>query len=125
MKQIKKYFNLVVLPIEKKGLGVFTEEFIPKNSLIEIAPVLEIEDDIVNYSGHKKHTINEHLYKIDKNKNYFIVFGYGSLYNHNDNENIFAEYNEDLGCYFFHSKKDINKGEELCLNYGYKRDGWI
>lgn len=122
---MRQYFKLIVKILENKGRAVFTDELIPENSIIEVAPVIKINSDIVIFSNHKKFSLNEHLYKSNKDNDYFLVLGYGSLYNHNDNENIIAEYDEKIKCYKFISKRDILPNEELCINYGYKREGWI
>lgn len=55
-----------------------------------------------------------------------LPFGYGGLYNHNDNANAYWISNEDKKTFIFKASKKISKGSEIFIYYGdvnYWNDG--
>lgn len=72
------------------GRGVFTTEFIPVGTLIEIAPVIVLAEQDLKLIH--DHTILHDYYFLwtDDGKSAAIALGYGSLYNHSYMPN--AEY---------------------------------
>lgn len=116
-KEIKTYFNLVVKISEGRGRGVFTEEDIPNNSLVEISPVIEIHKTDEN-------TI-KYVYMSSENTKKYLSLGYAGLYNHSDNPNIYAKVEPENDTIVVTSKKDIKKGSELFINYGYRLDYFV
>ena len=105
-----------------KGLGVYAKNDIPANVMLELSPV----------SSCWKSTWEETPYHLKKlvfsfpmnTNNYVIVLGYVSLYNHDDNNN--AYWNScDIGVGII-TRREINKDEEICVNYGdgYWNNGW-
>ena len=46
-----------------------------------------------------------------------IVLGFGSIYNHSDNNNATWETDLDKNCFRFKAVRDIEPGEEICTNY--------
>ena len=105
-----------------KGLGVYAKNDIPANVMLELSPI----------SSCWKSTWEETPYHLKKlvfsfpmnTNNYVIVLGYVSLYNHDDNNN--AYWNScDIGVGII-TRRDINKDEEICVNYGdgYWNNGW-
>jgi len=110
-------FNLTVKPIDIKGLGVFTEDFIKKDSIIEVCHIIEHfsrHDDALKYYNFT-----------DKNERLFIPLGLGCIYNHSNEPNIKFDVIYKDKVIIFTSLKDINIDEELCHNYGYTLEGWI
>lgn len=49
-----------------------------------------------------------------------VVFGWGSIYNHSNNNNAFWEIDKENKFFIFKSIKHINAGEEIFINYGYQ-----
>lgn len=105
-----------------KGLGVYAKNDIPANVMLELSPI----------SSCWKSTWEETPYHLKKlvfsfpmnTNNYVIVLGYVSLYNHDDNNN--AYWNScDIGVGII-TRREINKDEEICVNYGdgYWNNGW-
>jgi len=47
-----------------------------------------------------------------------LVMGYGSYYNHSETPSVDWKTNEEDRTFIFFSLRDINKGEELFINYG-------
>ena len=87
-----------------KGYGVFTREDIPINSIVEIcycipASAYQWEDYVF---------VNPKV----------LPLGYGSIYNHSDNDNIIWKKNDREFIIQFISSKNIKAGDELCHNYG-------
>jgi hypothetical protein len=104
-----------------KGRGVFTDSSIKKNTLIEISPCIKIE-----HSQIKNTILNDYCFG-SKTKDYTLIcFGYASMYNHSNEPNIsVVNYDEEKIMITFKSIRDIEKGEELCHDYGYKKENWI
>ena len=117
------YYSLYIKNSEGRGNGVFTKEFIPKNSLIEISPFLIIDNEIIVNGSKSKNNINDYLYRSDNQ--YHLVLGYGSLYNHNDVPNIFFKRSDNDKTYKYYSLSDIDKNHELFLKYGNKKHEWV
>lgn len=107
------------LKIEKtthKGLGVFTIHTIEPNTLIEIAPVIELNEA----DTEKIHTTHLHDYYFswgDEQKHSAIALGYVSLYNHSAQPNCYAEFDFENNTISIYSKIEINAGEELFIDY--------
>lgn len=49
-----------------------------------------------------------------------VVFGWGSIYNHSNKNNAQWEIDEENRLFVFKSIKNINAGEEIFTNYGYR-----
>lgn len=88
--------------------GIFATRNIKKDDIIEKCP--SIIDDVNNIKGE----LNNYAFKL-KNKA-AIVFGYCSIFNHSDNYNI--DYFFKGTKLFLKARRDIEKGEELYVNYG-------
>jgi SET domain-containing protein len=94
------------------GRGMFALQPIKKDELIEVCPLIIIErdKDLAEDSLLKKYDI------AFGEKNHAIMLGYGSIYNHSDNNNaqwIFVE--KQLHVI---ATKDIRPNEEICVSYG-------
>lgn len=115
--EIKTYYNLIVKESEGRGRGVFTEEDIPKGVLVEISPVIEIKKTDEN-------TI-KYVYMSSENTKKYLALGYAGLYNHSDNPNIKSKVKPNNDTIEVNSQRDIKKGEELFINYGYRLDYFV
>lgn len=105
------------------GIGVFAEKNFHSNDIIEIFPIVPMsfrtnyqgDARVLDYGAIKFCECDEckrHGYAI------FMRFGYGSLYNHQDNNNasLYVDYNKFYGkCTAI---KNIEAGEEITINYG-------
>ena len=111
---IKPLYNLEVRYINnEKGFGVFTNEKIEKNKIIEVCYSLKLKKSEI------QHPNFDYLFYYNPTDEHYLTFGYGSIYNHSDDANIhwkltFAE----RGIIEFFSLRDILVGEELTHNYG-------
>jgi hypothetical protein len=114
IENIKQLFDIEVRYIDDiKGFGVFTNQFIPKSSIVEMCYSLKL----VNTSlGHPSF---DYMYYNPVNKNNYLPFGYGSIYNHSDTANLNWRFVlEEHNIIHFFSIRDIEIGEELTTNYG-------
>lgn len=102
---------LYIAPSIKGGYGVFTSQFIPRDSIVEIARTLPI-----NSQARKACKLLQlYDYNID-DKTTCISLGYGSMYNHNTDHNIDYFYTVDK--MFYITNRDVLPDSELYVNYG-------
>jgi SET domain-containing protein len=55
---------------------------------------------------------------LDKLFDSAVVLGNGMIFNHSPKPNVNYSFNETDFCFDYHAVKNINKGEELLINYG-------
>ena len=114
MFMIKPY--LFVQPAGDMGLGVFTSETIGANIIIEVSPVLIM-------SGEERKLLDQtalHDYIFewgDRKKQCCMALGYVPIYNHSFDSNCEYEMEFDEDFIRITAIKDIQKGEELFINY--------
>ncbi len=100
----------------KGGRGVFTSEFIPIGTLIEICPVIVIpEEDLQDV--HETCLHDYYFLWSDDGSEGAIALGFGSLYNHSFRPN--AEYitNRETQSLDVYAIEDIAAGSEITFNY--------
>jgi hypothetical protein len=97
---------------EHGGRGVFALAPIKEGELIEEAPYITVPMELL-----KMEPICDYLFTIDEER-CAIVFGYGSMYNHNNQPNIKYETDPAKKCMCYYAKRDISPGEELSVTYG-------
>jgi len=94
---------------ESIGWGVFTNSFIKKGDIIEICYCL-LSDSTTKFL--KNYLFDYYGYS-------FLPLGYGSIYNHSNEPNIYWEIiNLDLKIMKFTAKIDINVNDQLLHDYG-------
>ena len=103
------YKNIQVKKSEIHGKGVFAVNDIKKNKIIEICNILEVKRRKV------KGIFKDYVFRKNRKKS-FLALGYGSLYNHSNDNNAIVEYENDL--LYILAVKDIKKGQEIFINYG-------
>ena len=99
-----------VKKIKGKGRGVFARAFISAGTVIEKVPMLVMEREDVYGT-----MIEDYVFEWGKTT-VALALGYGSLYNHSYAAN--ARY-EDVGkrAKAYIAERDIEKGEEITINY--------
>lgn len=103
----------------KWGRGVFATSNYEPNELIEICPVIVLDDpDKNHFNGFADKTIERYIFGFGKNK-VAIALGYGSLYNHSTKPNAAYGYDVKTQEIHFWSITDIKKGEQILIDYGY------
>ena len=96
------------------GLGVFARENIRDGELIEISPLIMVDEDAMAVD-----TLNDYVFTINKEENiYGIALGYGSLYNHSDEPNADWAIDIENEQIRFVAKGAIMAGEQISVSYG-------
>lgn len=96
--------------IKGKGLGVFAQKEIPKGTIFERVPVLVMPEED-SYDAY----LADYVFEWGKNT-VAVALGYGSLYNHSYKPN--ACYQDAHGkTKEYLALRDIEKGEEITINY--------
>ena len=96
------------------GVGVYAKTAITNGELIEVAPLILVDSDVMAVSN-----LNDYVYTINKEEDlYAVALGYGSLYNHSDAPN--AEWNMDIEKEQLRiiASEDIQEGQEIKVSYG-------
>jgi len=103
--------------IDGAGRGVFASTDITSGDTIEITPMLVVDSASMAW-----------VLRITPLRNYFfqwgkdrrkaaIALGFGSLYNHSFKPNAVYEKQIEKGVITFTARQDIQKGEEITINY--------
>jgi len=112
----KVYISKSLIP--KAGHGVFAGKNIKKGEIIEQCPILILP--LKDYPLVKK-TILRNYYFMWGKKTSAICFGYGSFYNHSYEPNTTYRKKIKEQMIEFIAIKDINKNEEIIVNYNYSK----
>jgi SET domain-containing protein len=108
--------SLYIASTPSMGRGVFTSESIPKDIVIEVAPVI-----VMNTSEREmldQTTLYNYIFEWDPSKDQCcMALGYVAIYNHSYNSN--CEYEMDFENHQISIKtvREIVGGEELFINY--------
>jgi uncharacterized protein len=101
------------------GLGVFARENISKGTLIETAPIYRID---ANTWQNQNPLLTDYCFDCTDEKDNTIVaglvWGFGSLFNHDDYPNIEHVIDEEEMVMRYYALFDIQKDEELFISYG-------
>ncbi|MFM7671185.1 MAG: SET domain-containing protein [Bacteroidota bacterium] len=107
---------LYLTPSPGRGRGVFTQEAIPKDTVLEIAPVVVL-------SGEERILLDQtrlHDYIFvwgEKGDQCAMALGYVPMYNHTSPSNCEYEMEWEAELIRIRSVRDIEAGEELFINY--------
>ena len=97
-----------------KGLGVFAKEKIFKGEIIEISPLIKLNTPPAS------DVLDDYRFgypRKGKNHIYVVALGYGSLFNHSDQNNADWKDGKPMTFEFF-ALRDIEPGEEIYIKYG-------
>ena len=107
---------LFVEPSDKRGRGVFAAEEIPAYTVIEISPVLVLSEK--DRSLVEQTLLYDYIFAWGENgTRACIALGYLSLYNHSYHANCDYEMDFDDELMTITTVRDIQRGEELFINY--------
>ena len=107
---------LYINQTKHKGRGVFTHEPIPKGEIIEIAPVIVMDEKDREHLD--KTLLHDYIFEWGPQKNKCgMALGYIPVYNHSYSSN--CEYFMDFedNTIFVKTVRRIEAGEELTINY--------
>ncbi len=99
-----------------KGRGVFTRERIPANTVVEIAPVIVMENKDREHLD--KTLLHDYIFEWGKEKNKCaMALGLIPIYNHSYKSNCeyFMDFEDDS--IMVKTVRVIENGEELTINY--------
>jgi len=107
---------------EVHGWGIFTKEKISKGEILEECHCLYMTEDEASYTHHLK-PIKRNTIRVEDEGNlpYVIPFGYGALFNSSIDPNVVFKWDGENKILVFYSLRDIEKDEELFLNYEINR----
>jgi SET domain-containing protein len=98
------------------GRGIFTADRIPKNTLIEICPVIVLPpEELPLIHGTRLH--DYYFFWGEEEKECAIALGFGSLYNHSYEPNAQYRADYDDRTIEFYTLRDVKAGEEITVNY--------
>ncbi|MEH7119264.1 SET domain-containing protein [Neobacillus vireti] len=100
----------------KYGRGVFAKKKIKKGELIHVAPVIISPGG--EYKNLKKTVFIEYVFWWGEDlEECALALGYGSLFNHSFTPNALYKLNLSQKTIDFYAYTDINKGDEILINY--------
>jgi SET domain-containing protein len=119
---LHKNKSIEVRKSDVHGWGVFSKEKINKGEIIEECHCLYMTEDEASYTHHLK-PIKRNTIRVDDNGDfpYVIPFGYGALFNSDNDPNIVYLWDSENKILIFKAIRDIESDEELFLNYEYNR----
>lgn len=107
---------LIILPTKSRGRGVFATEDIPAETIIEISPVIVMEESDRCHLDQTK--LHDYIFEWGgKLKQCCVGLGYVSIYNHSYLSNCEYEMDFDNELMTIKTVVDVKKGEELFINY--------
>jgi uncharacterized protein len=107
---------LTIAPSPSRGRGVFTTERIASGTVIEIAPVIVVDN--IQRTKWEETLLYDYIFEWgEDHKSAAIGLGYISIYNHAIDPNCRYDMDYEAETMSITSIKDIKKGEELFLNY--------
>lgn len=104
--------NISIKKSPVHGMGVFAEEHIKKDGLIEQCYVLvgDFGEAGLNYSFN--------LVRDDPEESEGFATGYGAIYNHSDKANARFYYDKTTSILSIFATSTIRRGEEIFIRYG-------
>ncbi len=102
----------------EKGRGVFAKRNFTQDELIEAAPVLVLFKPFQELPLRIRRIVYN-WQNLTHGENYSsgLIYGYGSMYNHNNPANMRYEANAEDEVMYYYAARDIQKDEELTVNY--------
>ncbi len=107
---------LIILPTENRGRGVFATAEIPEGTIVEISPVIVMEQKDRSHLDQTK--LHDYIFEWGgKLLQCCVGLGYISIYNHAYLANCEYEMDFDNELMTIKTVAPIKKGEELFINY--------
>jgi SET domain-containing protein len=109
-----------------KGRGVFALNGIEADTLIEVSPVIVLDEKDTAFI-HQTHLHDYYFTWGEEQKYSAIALGYISLYNHSAEPNCQHHCDFENNTISIYTRQIIQAGEELCIDYGMgeKKDLWF
>ncbi len=112
--------SIYIKPCEY-GFGVFTREFIPKDTILEECHFIRYKRDEC-----QSLKINDYVYEMadsdhtpeDDRECNALVLGFGSIYNHSFENNAHYLFDSEKNVFVYQAIRDIHPGEQIFISYG-------
>jgi len=104
---------------KKYGRGVYATRTLNKNEVVEISPVIVLDEWEAKRSAST--IINRYTFSW-KEVESAVALGFGGLFNHSKDSNITYSNNYKNNTIKFKTTRKIKKGEQLFIDYGYEPD---
>ena len=95
-----------------RGRGVFANRTFAEGETVEVCPTVEISEGGGDLAAYLFESTTEGMF--------LVVLGFGMLYNHSSEPNLYY-FQENDAALAFVAQRQIDKGEELTISYG---DEW-
>lgn len=109
-----RLINLAVKNSDEKGRGVFATEFIAKDGIIEMCPIIKL--DSKNKSQIDQTELYDYYFLWDEN-NFALALGYGSLYNHSSLPNASYHFQKANNTIIIKALENILPNNEIFVDY--------
>lgn len=108
--------NLIIKNTKKYGRGLYATRNFKKGEIIETSPILLIEK--TDIGSIETTVLNTYVFEWTKNAS-ALALGHGSLFNHSPKSNVAYMNSFRTKEIFFITTKNIKKGQQLFIDYGY------
>jgi SET domain-containing protein len=115
MSKLFEHPNLYVTRSPIQGYGVFTDSFIPANTIIEECHYVDVCNAEENNNACIRHRF---CYPMQKPTKYVVCFGKGSVFNHSNEPNAFWYIDFEKDVFVFKTTKNIFANQEVLVYYG-------
>jgi len=111
-----------------RGRGVFAGRDFRKAELVEVAPVIVIENEateILRQTILRTYDFDWQVLAGTEHRATAIAAGYGGMYNHENPANMIYRADPVALTLVFTAARDISRGEELTINYNARGGGHV
>jgi SET domain-containing protein len=115
MKKLFVHPNLYAALSPIHGYGVFSDSFIPANTIIEECHYVDVCNANENNNACIKHRF---CYPMQNPVKYVVCFGHGSVFNHSNEPNAFWYIDFEKNLFIFKTTKNIFANQEVLVYYG-------
>jgi len=111
-----------------KGRGVFAGRDFREAEVVEVAPVIVIENEateILRQTLLRTYDFDWRVLARTQHQATAIAGGYGGMYNHSNPANMIYRADPTAGSLVFTAARDIGRDEELTINYNARGGGAV
>jgi len=106
--------NVVLKKSCNGGRGAFATRDIKQGEIVEECPAIVDKRKNILHGG----STDNYVFQSKNPEDVFIAFGYGSMFNHNNDHNVSWVIDYENNKIVFTAIKDIQKGKEMFVTYG-------
>ena len=105
------------------GRGVFAPRGFSHGEVVEIAPVILLEEPFRGLPLHVQRVVFNWGRGPDSKPIFALVLGCGSIYNHSDRPNLRYQADHERQAMIFTATRNIERGEQLTVSYDQVPEG--